>query len=389
MPELNNDAYLAPNRRVTQREIAEFCGLHQSAVSFALRGDTRHVTPETIDRVNAAATELGYVPHQAARRLAMQRFGKQAINRLIMLIFPHDFHHQAYFLQPYLGAMDALMEAGFDLLTLVHSASVERLIANSPTVARGDVDAIVAFSISDDLKKLLAQARAQPTFAERPFVSLIHAIPGCSAVAYDDEQAYEALADHLLALGHRHLLALHIDFAPELWQRREAGLRRAYARRGLDAEALLHDLCLWHHWLNEKESFATLPDPFWMSASGDLLSQPLSAYLRAHPQITGIVAWNDITAWHAWAQLADAGLRVPEEISITGCDDYEHPFGRQPERRLTTIRLPLHRLGEEAVRLAIACVRGAIGEDRQILLPGELIPRDSTAPPGRRRGGRE
>ena len=204
-------ALVAPGKAVTQHDIARVCGLHQSAVSFALRGDTTHVTPETMARVQAVAAELGYAPHQAARKMVAVRFGKTIINHLIALCFPRDFHRNPYFLEPYLGVMDALADAGFDLLTLAVTGELSAdFLAKSPAVARGDVDAIIAFSIPAMIHSLHEQARALPAFGARPFIALIQPMTDCSTVLYDDEQAAYEIGCHLLALGHRHLLALMV-----------------------------------------------------------------------------------------------------------------------------------------------------------------------------------
>ena len=371
-----------PGKILTQRAIAERCGLKQSAVSFALRGDERHVSPETIARVRAVAAELGYTANHAAQRMIAGRFGTSVLNRLIAVCLQPGFHHDPYFLEPYLGVMDTLEAANFDMLVMTGEAGRDKkFLPKSPALARGDVDALIVFNIQANIERLLEQARAFPTFAERPFVSLIHPVTECSTVMYDDAQAYEDIATHLLQLGHRHLLILVAPYGDAIWQRRQAGLRRAYARHGLNPTPHLHCLNMANSWyIVEQRAAASLSlyTGLWYKQEGETT---LPHFLRAHPEITGIVAWNDVSAQNAWRIVEESGRQVPAEISITGFDDADVLLDAEGRKRLTTIHLPAHQLGQEAARLAIARVTGEIAEDRQLCFPGELIVRASTAPP--------
>lgn len=365
----------------TQRMIAERCGLKQTAVSYALQGDTRHVSPETIAQVRAVAEELGYSANQAARRMAAARHGTPVITRLIAVCLPPGFQQEPYFLAPFLGVLDALTAAHFDLLVLNKDADLaDDYFATSPAMARGDVDALIVFAIERQLARLRAQARALPAFGERPFVALIHPMTGCSNVRYDDAGGAYALGCHLLSLGHRHLLALVMPYGPGIWRQREAGLRRAYAEHGLDLDAYLHRRNITAEWIQPSpdpaKPLALYQGEWWEEATATTLPD----FLRAHPAVTGIVAWNDVSARHAWRLVTASGRRVPEEISITGFDDLAPSPAAEAHQPLTTIHLPAHSLGQEAAQLAIARVTGELADDQERCLAGELVIRASTAP---------
>ncbi len=94
---------------------------------------------------------------------------------------------------------------------------------------------------------------------------------------------------------------------------------------------------------------------------------------------TCLFAVNDVMATGAMAALRDLGLRVPEDLSVAGFDDI--PTLRDLTPALTTVRLPLEKMGEEAARLALD--GETPDEPRVIPVQGEVIARESTAPPTR------
>jgi len=172
----------------------------------------------------------------------------------------------------------------------------------------------------------------------------------------------------------------------DIWQRRLVGFQRACATYGLEANNHLHQLFIpTTDWINPALPSEALP-PLFLSINAafeytDAFTLP--DYLRAHPEITAVAAWNDACAQHIWRVTAAMGWRIPADLSLTGFDDDEILFDETGQKSLTTVRLPFQRLGEEAVRLAIARVTGHLLEDQHVLLPCTLIARASTAPPTR------
>jgi len=91
---------------------------------------------------------------------------------------------------------------------------------------------------------------------------------------------------------------------------------------------------------------------------------------------TGVVCANDLCAFGALARLAEVGIPVPERISVTGFDDIA--FARIFSPSLTTVRQPTYEMGRLAVR-AILDMRGGHASRHPVVLPTELVVRDSTA----------
>lgn len=101
-------------------------------------------------------------------------------------------------------------------------------------------------------------------------------------------------------------------------------------------------------------------------------------------EFTALMCYNDVSAFGAIRALVDHGMRVPEDVSVVGFDDIQSAAFHNPS--LTTIRQPLNQMGQVAARILLKRIRGqATFPDSVPILP-ELVIRESTCPPGPRRG---
>jgi len=367
------------------RDIAAHCGVSIWTVSLALRHDPR-VSSTTAAHVQAIAQELGYDPavHQAARRLVSRRLGKDVMNNVIGLLLPPHFQAANYFAYASLGVLDVLALEGYGVLTSYLPVDDGNTLPRFPAIyTRGEVDGVIGAGYFLP-QRVLQALRGNMGFGERPVITLIVPQPGCSSVTTDDRAGAYAATAHLLELGHRHILHfLHQASVP--LANRLAGVCQAMQDHGVDPATHLH-------YLGEEVFFGRLDPPHHLRfpdpASTDpddtvaryYLSQ-LVAYLRAHPEVTAILGQNDPTARRVWYMLQEHGIRVPEEISLIGFDDTDgipDEFGRNV---LTSVRLPLEAVGQEAARMLIRQLASGQKELEHIVLPTELVVRHSTAPP--------
>ncbi|MHB9134698.1 MAG: LacI family DNA-binding transcriptional regulator [Armatimonadota bacterium] len=367
---------------VTQRDIAERCGMHQTTVSLALRKDPR-IAGSTIDHVLAVAAEMGYDSslHTTARRLAMRRHGHDIINNVIGLSMRSGFIHMHYYAAIFQGIVDVLMPEEFSLvLTDLHYPDEVKAQAPLPTIFnRGDVDGLIFYLDYPSFKPHITRLRETPGFGDRPMVSLVYAYEECSAVLTDDGLGAYLATQHLIELGHRHLLHL-CTTRDELrcgQARRWHGVRRALSEHGLDPAQHLRFFEIDTGWMN----------PLWTPEENDNAfvefmgdkCHPLVQELEAHPEITAILAANDSSALQSWYVLNHAGIRVPDDISIIGFDDVDSMLDDRGQNQLTSVRLPLAEVGREAAQLMMQQVSSGSTERVEIMLPTQLIIRRSAS----------
>jgi LacI family transcriptional regulator len=179
-------------------------------------------------------------------------------------------------------------------------------------------------------------------------------------VAFDNRAGAHALTEHLLALGHRHIGYIAGPAERTTTRHRLEGHRAALVAHGgvevRQAERL------------------TVHGGGYDRSSGYRATREL---LRGAPETTAVLAANDTVALGVCAALRDAGLRVPQDVSVAGFDDL--PFSADALPALTTVRLPLHEAGARAGRLALGTQQSPPGG--VTVVRHELMVRDSTAPP--------
>ncbi|MGP4113566.1 LacI family DNA-binding transcriptional regulator [Streptomyces sp. 4N509B] len=181
--------------------------------------------------------------------------------------------------------------------------------------------------------------------------------PGPVAVTFDNRGGARQLTAHLLTLGHRRLGYLGGPAARTTTRHRLEGHRAALAEAGLAGDA--ERLTVHGH---------------YDRASGYDGALEL---LRREPDLTAIVAANDTVALGVCAALRERGVRIPQDVSVTGFDDL--PFAADAAPALTTVRLPLTEAGTRAARLALG--RDEAPSGGVATCTGSLIARASTAPP--------
>ena len=358
---------------VTIKDVARRCGVHFMTVSRALRGDA-NVRDTTAVRIREAAAALGYDPQHghAARCLVSRARGARMIHQSIGMFFPPKFVRTAYFADMFEGIVEELAPAGYSvhIVPTYDPEHPERKLTELPPVLRrGEIDGAIVTEWPGRMADVLRQLRALPHFADRPILSLLTEVPGCSAVLTDDYAGMYAAMAHLLDLGHRKFM--HTYYAVEnryTGRERLRAIHQACIDRGLAPSTHL-----FHYGLD------------WESPLNRRMERPLGEALREHPEITAVLAPNDFYAVQGARVLAQMGLRIPQDLSLVGFDDVIPLPDATHENILTTVRLPLEDVGREAARRLLHLLRdpGAAPDDR--LLPVTFVARGTTAWPRSRR----
>nr|WP_255671955.1 LacI family DNA-binding transcriptional regulator [Glycomyces amatae] len=175
-----------------------------------------------------------------------------------------------------------------------------------------------------------------------------------SVVHYDNEGGAYAMTSHLLSAGHRRIAYMGMGIGLSTTNERVAGYRRAHADYGVEVDESL-----------------LVPGEF-LKSSGFELTRRLIA---ERPDVTAVFAATDMVAAGVLKALREAGVAVPEEMSVVGFDDI--PLASDLTPALTTVHVPHEELGREAVRL------GLRREAEQVVLGTHIVVRETVAPPRR------
>lgn len=325
-------------------DVARLAKVSTATVSRALTLPHK-VKARTLERVQQAASSLGYVAHGAARALASRR--TQTIAAVVPTLDNAIFANTIHALQRRLD------EAGYVLLLASHEfdADIEARVTRK-LIERG-VDGLVLLGTTHhpEIYRML-EAHALPyvlTWAwdERG---------NHPCVGFDNHAAAQRITEHLLDLGHRRFAMVSgITAQNERAQERLAGVRAALAARGLDLQRVV-----------EK--------PYTHTGG----REGLRAVLAGSAAPTAVICGNDVLAIGAIAECHARGLKVPEDVSITGFDDMELAGMMKPA--LTTMRFPTAELGAYAANHLLMRLEGKV-VDLRCKLPTELVVRDSTAAP--------
>ncbi|STX07643.1 LacI family DNA-binding transcriptional regulator [Kocuria rosea] len=334
-------------KRTTLSQVAAQAGVSKGTVSKVLNGRP-DVGEDTRERVRAAVADLGYTG-SAARRP----------RTAIVLVF--DTLESNYSLQVMAGVVDACGRAEADLM-----------LSTLPSLEQGDVPpfsedwfarcgrtgetAVIAVTTPLTAEQVAAAAHAQvPLVAIDPVNSLPSTVPSIGSTNWAG--GHEATT-HLLGLGHRRIG--HLSGAGGSVPARE---RLAGYRSALEDAGVPHDPGL-------------VTGGGFSYEAGFAGAQEL---LELEDPPTALFAASDEAALGAFEAARQAGLRVPEDLSVVGFDDTL--LARWASPKLTTVRQPLHAMGEMAVERAITLLAGGSRRVHPLQLQTSLVERSSTAAP--------
>ncbi|GAA4262672.1 LacI family DNA-binding transcriptional regulator [Dactylosporangium darangshiense] len=328
-------------RPVTINDIAAATGVAASTVSRALNNPGR-VNAATRERIEAAARELRYVPSSPARALSSGR--TRAIAVLVS-----DVTNPFYF-GVIRGTQEQLKASGYAQLLIDTEDTGELEIEMLHKMRRSLDGAILAASRLPD-RDLAALA------GEIPLVTLNRNVRGVPSAIIDTPAGIGQAAEHLLSLGHRDIA--YVSGPQRSWPN-EA---RWHAMRAVAAR---HRLTF------------TRVGPF-PSGRG---SGPAAADAVLNTGATACIVFNDLLAIGILQRLRERHIRVPEDISVVGCDDiFGADFCHPP---LTTLTAPIEQAGRVAVSMLLSrldrTAAPAPTTRQQVMLPVHLTVRGSTGP---------
>lgn len=331
--------------RLQMADLARMAGVSKATVSRALAGSTL-VNAETRERIQALAREHRYAINQGAQNLRLQR------NQTIAVVVPYEAHSHQHLSDPFflaiIGALaDALTERGYEML--LARVDAEELESVARYVNGGRALGVILIGQWHHHERLNAMAAAG-----LPMVVWGAALPDQSYVSVggDNFGGGRLAAEHLLGLGRRRIAFIGDPALPEVHQR-WLGHRAALAAAGLGATPELE-----------------LHVPF----DSVKAAAALQALLESGQRFDAVQACSDVLALTAIQVLRARGLRVPQDVAVTGYDDM--PLAALSNPALSTVHQPVPQAGTMLVDSLLALLDGEPG--RPQTLGVHLVPRRST-----------
>ncbi|HEY5583123.1 MAG TPA: LacI family DNA-binding transcriptional regulator [Ruminiclostridium sp.] len=333
--------------RVTLKDIAKQTGLSVTTISLVLNNKPNNISEKTKKLIFETSGKLNYHPNQLAVGLVKRE------TNTIGLIIP-DISNQ-FFAELALGIDDEAYKHNLNIIFSNTSDKTERDISSLNILYSRGVDAIIIAMASniDNEKRRLYQNIISDISIPIIFVDRHDPSFNCSSVKLNNKKGAYIATSHLLSLGHKEIAC--ITGAPGLRSTGERleGFRWAFNDFGID---VCEDYIYEGNYLHSGG----------YNAAKKIINTP----------VTAIFAFNDMMAFGAFRMLYQAGLQIPNDISVIGFDDIY--FSELLEVPLTTVRQPAYEIGCEAVRRAIIEIGDKNIFKQNISFEPELIIRKST-----------
>jgi LacI family transcriptional regulator len=331
------------SKRVTIRDVAKAAGVSVGAASTALSNADSNValSQETRERVRRVARELRYRPLAAARAMAGQRL--QTVG-----VLATEFCMVGSFYSNVLrGIANQCTDLGYSLVLKTVPTRLD--MQDTDIFTEQNLDGVI---IPADAEQRTHDALIHYDIPHMWLNTDLHQEHNC--IHIDDVDGSLQAVDHLVALGHRHIAFLphYTGERHHTIDKRERGYLEGLARHDL-AVVPTYDQCLD-------------------------IDAHVQLYLEMQPRPTALVVYSDAMAILACNALVRRGLRIPQDMSVIGCEGvilHEYGFCK-----LTTVRAPVEELGRTTVKMLAQQID--TGQPaRSVVLPVQLEVNDSTGPP--------
>ncbi len=325
-------------------QVAQAAGVSPATVSRFYNSPSV-VRPPTRERIEQAAAKLGYIRNRAAGALQNRRSG--AVGLIVPTIDNAIFAEviQAFATRLRVSDRTLLIAAhGYDL-------GVEVELLRSLLEHRVDGVALIGFDHEPDVFKML---EGQGT----AFLSMwnYRADADMPCIGTENVQAGRTAAQHLIALGHHDIALMFPDVT--------INDRARDRMNAVRAEAASAGIEIPDHRIIECQYNIT-----------QAKAQVMAMFDEPNPP-TALICGNDIIAHGAIFAAQAVGLKLPRDLSIVGIGDFNGSAEIEPG--LTTVRLPARRIGHGAADMIAAIIDGRTPDPQQVLLPCELVLRQST-----------
>lgn len=337
-------------KRTTQADVARLAGVSQAMVSYVLNNKVKmSVSPETRERIMAAADELGYVPNGIARSL---RIRKTMTIACVVPDMTNPFH--TVFAR---GVQDVAEQHDYDLLLYNTDRLADKERKSLRWARQGRVDGVIMTPLHLAPADVLPLLKADlPVVVQGPLLmpSEVGGYP-LDSLHVNHRAAATAAVRYLVDKGHRRI-AMIAGESHAGWQHdRVLGYRQALADGGIEVDERL----IGSGYFREEGGYARMKE--WLA-----LADPPTAVFAA----------SDVMAVGALVAIREMGLSAPGDVAVMGFDDI--PLSRLISPALTTVAQFPDELGERAAQMLFDRLAGTAPPDgRREEMRCELVIRES------------
>jgi DNA-binding LacI/PurR family transcriptional regulator len=338
--------------RATIRDVARHAGVSIQSVSNVINGRRGMVSQETQQRIEQAMAELEYHPDAGARGLRSRR-----ARTLAFLVLDQ---HAGYLADPLTALMlggvgDVARDRGYGVLIKAARPDERADHLLSPIEERRADGACVVLSGAPAVRRRHLDRLMRLAV---PFVLFDEVVssPLCTCVTAQNEEGARLLAEHLIERGHRRIAFVAARVPWPVVEQRHRGFRRALEEAGIAPDPSL-------------ERFEGEVD----AGGGDEMVTRLLAEERPP---TAVMATSDMLALGALRAARRAGLRVPDDLAVTGFDDFE--FAAFVDPPLTTAYVPAHEMGRQGAAALLDRIETEATRPARHEFPVEVRVRESS-----------
>ncbi|MCL4514209.1 MAG: LacI family transcriptional regulator [Firmicutes bacterium] len=333
---------------VTIKDVARIADVSPSTVSRVIAGHPR-ISVATQQKVRKAMRELGYHPNEIARSLVTRT------TNTLGLVIPYAAENafaNPFFPEVLRGIGTVAQSAGFLMLLGAGSTEKEGRNLSLQMLRRRRVDGVILLGVraGDQLIEDLLEE-------EHSFV-VIGRVPDdrVAWVNNDNVAAARQVVEHLIHLGHRRIALVNGPDDFVVCQDRLEGYRQALAAHGMGFDPAL------------------VADGRFTESGGAEAAETLLK-IPGGERPTAIFAIDDLMALGVVRAARAKNLRIPQDLAVAGFND--DPIAAHLEPALTTVRIPIFQMGAAAAGMLIGLVTRELDRPAQLILPAELVIRQS------------
>jgi len=329
----------------TIKDIAALAKVSSATVSHVIN-KTRYVSDEVIERVNQAMDELGYTPNYLARSL------RQGKTNTIGLLMPDSSN--PYFAELGLAIEKAAFKLNYNVILCNTESKQEKELLYIDVLSQKQVDGIIFVSTGNNLESIEYMISKKIVFVMIDRELSVYQEFDFPLVLTDQFAGGQMAAEHILSLGHKRIACVTGPSFLTPSSQREKGFRQALQDAGVP---VIEELIV-------KGDF--LPESGYRAIHG---------FMSCKEPPTAVFACNDLMAFGVIRGANEAGLSIPDDLSVVGYDNIHLAAYASPS--LTTVSLPNDDIAESAMHLLIAAFKKELTENK-ICLQASLVSRESS-----------